>query len=470
MGWVSKDKQRWRSPEQVTREVHEVSLARGLDNMATVLAVMCIAQESDFWCPANHADPVSFNYRHDSVSNDGRSVGYFQQQNKVPGENPTGPGENWWGTMASRMDLKRSANEFLDRLSDDYHTDNPAAASELISNVQRPREDLRGAYAKHWGRAWDLVNALGPVKPVPPPPVPAKPPTPGVQPKPDWRGDPVFLPELLRGWGMAVQEYPGWRERGHGDFNRIWGVVAHHTGSFGETPKGIAEHPSLGLASQLYLGRNGEVVICGAGVAWHAGRGGWPGIPADSANQVTIGIEAANDGGGSPGKPHRSSWSNAQYEAYTTLCAAILWFLGLGSDRVISHRDWAGAAQGKWDPGAIDMKIFRTDIQRKIDAGPPGGGGQQQQEDGDVPLVSQRSGSIYRESNAVLPWQGTPLDFIMDAHIHEGRVEALATCGVSKALALVKAVAEGKSPVNADLSDDDRAQAQAVLDYINSMN
>jgi hypothetical protein len=33
-------------------------------------------------------------------------------------------------------------------------------------------------------------------------------------------------------------------------------------------------------------------------------------------------------------------------------------------------------------------------------------------------------------------------------------------------LALVKAVAAGKSPVNADLTDENRAQAQAILDYI----
>ena len=195
-----------------------------------------------------------------------------------------------------------------------------------------------------------------------------------MQPNPAHRGDPVFLPDLLRAWGLTVNEYPGWRDRGHGDFGAIWGVVCHHTGSFGETPHGIAEHPELGLASQLHLSPEGVLTMCGVGIAWHAGNGSWPGIAPNNANAVTIGIEAANDGGGRPGLPHRASWSDAQYEAYTTTVAAILWYLGLRSDRAIGHKEWAGNAQGKWDPGAIDMNIFRADVQRKIDAGPRGAG------------------------------------------------------------------------------------------------
>lgn len=193
-----------------------------------------------------------------------------------------------------------------------------------------------------------------------------------MQPNPGHRGDPTFLLDLFKAWGLNVRALDGWLNRGHGDFGTIWGVVAHHTGSFGETPEGIAFHPSLGLASQVYLGRNGEVVLCGVGVAWHAGNGSWPGIAPNNANAVTIGVEAANDGGGTPGKPHRTGWSVEQYEAYTTLVAAVLWYLGLNSSRLIGHKDWAGPAQGKWDPGAIDMTIMRTDVQRKIDAGPGG--------------------------------------------------------------------------------------------------
>ncbi len=187
--------------------------------------------------------------------------------------------------------------------------------------------------------------------------------------------DPTWLPGVLRAAGLTVHEYPGWRDRGHGDFGSIWGVICHHTGSFGETPRGIAEHPSLGLASQLYLGRDGAYTVCGAGIAWHAGAGSWPGLPNNSANNFTIGIEAANDGGGTPGKPHRASWSDAQYNAYVRGVAAILRHLNLPASRAIAHREWAGPAQGKWDPGAIDMDIFRRDVQAVLDGNKSGGSG-----------------------------------------------------------------------------------------------
>ena len=181
--------------------------------------------------------------------------------------------------------------------------------------------------------------------------------------------DPVWLTQVLRAAGLVVHEYPGAYDRGHGDFGNIWGVVGHHTGSYGETPHGIAEHPQLGLASQLYLGRNGEYTLCGVGIAWHAGDGSWPGLPDDGANEYTIGIEAANDGGGVPGKPHRwvrpdgtPVWSDVQYDAYVRGVAAILDHLGQPTSHFIGHKEWAGAEQGKWDPGAIDMNIMRRDV------------------------------------------------------------------------------------------------------------
>lgn len=167
--------------------------------------------------------------------------------------------------------------------------------------------------------------------------------------------DPTWLPDVLRAAGLRCDVYPGAFDRGHGDFGNIWGIVAHHTGSFGETPRGIAEHPALGLASQLYLSRDGVYTLCGVGIAWHAGEGSWPGIPTNNANQCTIGIEAANDG--------TSGWSAAQYNAYVRGCAAILNRLGQPASHVIGHKEWA-AIQGKWDPGGINMNTFRADVAR----------------------------------------------------------------------------------------------------------
>ncbi|QIS16567.1 N-acetylmuramoyl-L-alanine amidase [Nocardia arthritidis] len=175
-----------------------------------------------------------------------------------------------------------------------------------------------------------------------------------------WTGDPVWLADILRDEGLRVVEYPGWRDRGHGDFGDIWGIVAHHTGGSNTPPSEIADGvPGLdGPLSQLHLSQDGTVTVIAAGVAWHAGAGSWPGLPEDNANFYTIGIEAANNG--------TEGWSQTQYDAYVGCCAAILRKLGRGADRVIGHKEWAGPKQGKWDPGRMDMDQFRADVADRL--------------------------------------------------------------------------------------------------------
>jgi hypothetical protein len=200
MSWVWKADAPLRSEEQVAREVHEVALARQLDDLATVLALMCIRQESNFWCPFNRADPSSEQYDHDSESDDGRSVGYFQQQNGAPGESPP-PAANWWGDMASRMDLKRSADTFLQRLSDDYVTVRDAgAASAFIQRVQRSA--YPDAYAKHWDYCWDLLRTEQKKAPVAPVPPAAPVPLPISLLRPDFQERQMF------GWGGTQRSRP----------------------------------------------------------------------------------------------------------------------------------------------------------------------------------------------------------------------------------------------------------------------
>ena len=66
-----------------------------------------------------------------------------------------------------------------------------------------------------------------------------------------WRGDPIFLFDVIKAEGVSVSNYVGGTDRGHGDFVTIWGVIAHHTGAPAHSnpgPRAIAEHPSLGLA------------------------------------------------------------------------------------------------------------------------------------------------------------------------------------------------------------------------------
>ena len=193
-----------------------------------------------------------------------------------------------------------------------------------------------------------------------------------VSPNPAWRGDPTFLPEVLRHWGLTVHEFPGWRDRGHGDFGAIQGIMVHHIGSNSYPPAGIARHPSLGLCSQLHLARNGDVTICGVGIAWHAGRGWFAGWPTNDANRVSIGVEPEGDG--------LSAWPKQQMDAYYRLCAAILWFLGkrATTQTLLGHWEYSKAAQGKWDPGAgtgrfgesMNMNEFRARVNWYIDNPP----------------------------------------------------------------------------------------------------
>lgn len=78
-----------------------------------------------------------------------------------------------------------------------------------------------------------------------------------------WIGDPIWLEEVLRpALGERLRVLDGWRERGHGDFRDIRGVMWHHTGNSRETAKSIARgRPDLpGPLANLHIsaqrGRN----------------------------------------------------------------------------------------------------------------------------------------------------------------------------------------------------------------------
>lgn len=181
--------------------------------------------------------------------------------------------------------------------------------------------------------------------------------------RPGWRGDPVWLADALRAFGVRVVERPGWKNWGNGDFGSVWGVMAHHTAG-NNTPSDLIAYgrASLrGLLSQVHLLRDGTAVMCGVGVAWHAGVGSWAGLPTNNANWHTIGIEANSDG--------TTPWPADMLDAYYRTCAAICWVLGTSSLRTIGHKEW-GRVQGKWDPGGIDMPAFRARVQHYIDNPP----------------------------------------------------------------------------------------------------
>lgn len=184
-----------------------------------------------------------------------------------------------------------------------------------------------------------------------------------------WTGDPVWLADVLRAYDgpkLKVAELPDWKLYGHGDFRDIWGVMVHHTGNANADAMSIRNgRPDLkGPLSQLHIAQDGTVTVVAAGVAWHAGAGSYPGLPADNANWHTIGIECAwpRDTSITPATQTRERWPDAQIIAMRDTVAAILNKLGYGSDRVIGHKEWAGRAQGKWDPGNLDMNWFRGEV------------------------------------------------------------------------------------------------------------
>lgn len=199
-----------------------------------------------------------------------------------------------------------------------------------------------------------------------------------LKPNPAWRGDPTFLPEVLKLFGVRFRELPGFWTWGMGDFNVIQGCIWHHTGARNTSAEYIQRNAGLsgGLSSQFHTAPDGLQTLCGVGLAWHAGRGSYPGWPTNDANRVSIGFEMQHNG--------TDAWPAAQLESTRRATAAILWFLGKRATTatMLSHWEYSLAAQSKWDPGAgvghgprwandkaamMDMDVQRAEVNKLID-------------------------------------------------------------------------------------------------------
>ena len=179
-----------------------------------------------------------------------------------------------------------------------------------------------------------------------------------------WTGDPVWLADVLRAEGLKVIEHEGWKDRGHGDFLDIRGVLCHHTAGGGTSDWKIVQYGRSDLPgplAQLVLERDGTFRVIAAGVCWHAGRGSWPRWPTNNANYHTVGIEAVNNGIG-------QDWPAVQVDAYKRGSAAILRKIGRGSSDCVGHKEYS--SEGKIDPAGIDMGAFRRDVQTIINRAP----------------------------------------------------------------------------------------------------
>lgn len=84
----------------------------------------------------------------------------------------------------------------------------------------------------------------------------------------------VGLDRYLRAEGCTVELLPGWETRGHDGTLNPEGGLLHHTA--GHKDLAVVLHGRVDLAgplANLYVRRNGHVVLVAAGVAWHAGPG-----------------------------------------------------------------------------------------------------------------------------------------------------------------------------------------------------
>jgi N-acetylmuramoyl-L-alanine amidase len=167
----------------------------------------------------------------------------------------------------------------------------------------------------------------------------------------------LWLPQVLRAWGLTVQAVDGWERRGHGDMGKPLGTIAHHTcgpkdGDIRDLHVLVDGRPDLaGPLCNLGLARSGVYWLVAAGKAWHAGAGSWQGIT--DGNSHFIGIEAENVGDG------HDPWPTAQMDAYKRGCAAILTHIGAKPSMCIGHKEWA--PHRKDDP-TFSMPEFRNEV------------------------------------------------------------------------------------------------------------
>lgn len=169
-----------------------------------------------------------------------------------------------------------------------------------------------------------------------------------------------WLPDVLRAAGLKVALEPGWEARGAATFTPR-GVMVHHTaGGKGEAPSlricrdGRPDLP--GPLCQLLLGRSGTFYVLASGRANHAGAGEWAGVT--SGNTSFIGIECENSG--TPTDP----WPAIQLDAMHRGCAALIEYMGVGSDMVCFHREYARPRGRKPDPHSLDGGAFRAEVDR----------------------------------------------------------------------------------------------------------
>jgi hypothetical protein len=173
----------------------------------------------------------------------------------------------------------------------------------------------------------------------------------------------TWLPAVLRGAGLTVHEYAGWRTRGSTSWGPIRGITCHHTaGSRNSTDadelrvlvKGSLSAPPP--IAQLYLSRSGQWWVVASGCCNH-NLVGWGGPNEGLGNSQLIGIEAQHSGGTEP-------WTEVQYRSYVRGVAALVRHLEVPVSRVAGHKEHQPGA--KSDP-TFNMDAFRAAVRAVLE-------------------------------------------------------------------------------------------------------
>ena len=177
------------------------------------------------------------------------------------------------------------------------------------------------------------------------------------------------LPDTLRSGGCRVEVDPGFATRGQGQLAGVKAIMCHHTGSVSANTWKVVRDGRAGLQgllSQLVLERDGLWRVLGSGQAWHAGTGGpLLGIPTNSANAWTIGIEAVSAG------IAQGDWTAAQLAEYPRGVAALCRRYGLTEQQVIFHKTWAPGRKVDLAGWPGDLPAFRAAVARHLVAPAP---------------------------------------------------------------------------------------------------
>ncbi|WP_134324528.1 peptidoglycan recognition protein family protein [Cumulibacter soli] len=166
------------------------------------------------------------------------------------------------------------------------------------------------------------------------------------------------IPNALRRFGLTVEVVDGWGTRGWSGLNPT-GSVSHWTASPG------GPRPSLGICiygrpdldgplCNVFLDRNGVAIVVAAGMANHAGPGGYNGM---SGNDSVFGTECEGTIGGRDG----TDFTDAQRVAYPKIVAAYHY---LTKTSPLTH----ACGHSEWTNQKIDIGSYAPTLRRQAAA------------------------------------------------------------------------------------------------------